>query len=114
MERKIVFIDDEEDLCEIYVDLFSSQQNIVKSFSNPHDALSYINENEVTLCFIDYRMPEMNGMEIRKQISQDLPCIILTGELEVETTEGFVEVLHKPINIDKIDEIINHYCDQTS
>lgn len=110
MQRKVVFVDDEKDLCEMYSELFNSSTIEVKSFYDVNEAIEYINNNEVSIAFIDYRMPQMNGSELRKNIPQNIPCIMLTGELMSNPEQGFLDVLNKPIKDEEFEDILDNYC----
>lgn len=110
MQRNIVFVDDENDLCEMYEELFKSKTNIVKAFSCIKTALEYIQGHNVDICFIDYRMPIMNGIEFRKHLSENIVCILLTGELDARLEVGFVAVFNKPLDEQMFEQIIDKYC----
>lgn len=107
MADKLVFIDDEPDLCDLYVALFSDESTEIKAFTDPFEAVDYIADNEVTMCFIDYRMPKINGVQLRKKLSQDLPCILLTGEIKKPDHDGFVAVLNKPLTEVSFREVLH-------
>ena len=106
MQRKIVFIDDEVELCAIYKDLFTSEEFHIECFSDIGPAKEYIESNDVTLCFIDYRMPEMNGPEFRELLPDGLSCVLLTGELMDNDLEKFVEVIKKPFPYSEFTNIV--------
>ena len=105
-QLKIVFIDDEQDLVETYEDLFESDRYTIKTFSNPYDAIDFFKNNQSDLCFIDYRMPDLNGVQLRAKLPAGLKCILLTGELVAESVQGFIEVLKKPLKDDKFDDLV--------
>jgi len=106
MQLKIVFIDDEKDLCELYKDYFEADDLEIHTFTSPEEGISFIEKNQVDACFIDYRMPVMSGLECRAKISSDIPCILLTGELDILEQEGFYQVAHKPLNDEVFEKII--------
>lgn len=109
MLPNIVFIDDEKDLCELYELLFESENHTITTFSDPDDFVGHLKDNQVDLCFIDYRMPRTTGVELRKSIANDIPCILLTGELDMDSAEGFVSVLKKPINSESFQSTIDKF-----
>jgi DNA-binding NtrC family response regulator len=109
MPLNIVLIDDEIELCEIYKDLLETDGLIINTYSSLVVADKFISNNKVDLCFIDFRMPEMNGPDFRKKIPSTIPCFLLTGELFEKNIDGFIEILEKPLNTDYFYEIISRY-----
>ncbi len=79
----------------------------VTSFFNPIEALDFIKNNETDLIIVDYKMPEMNGVELVKNIRKyysDIPVVMITSlkdddELKLAAIEnGATEFLNKPLN----------------
>ena len=112
MVKKVVFIDDEFKLLEAYSILFKEDGIELLIFDDPVKGLEYINSNDVDLCFIDFFMPQMNGLELKNQIKKEIPCILLTGNpnIEEEDIHSFEEVLIKPLEIPEFQRILKHYC----
>lgn len=74
-----VAIDDEPLALEL-VSKFISQTSFLKlvgRFSNAIEALSFINQNEVQLVFLDIQMPDLSGMELAR---------VLDGKKNAENT----------------------------
>jgi len=97
-----IIIDDEPkaiELLEMYVSKTSSL-NLLHSFNNSVDAVSYIQENKVDLIFLDINMPDLNGIDFLKSISVKLMVIFTTAysEYAVESYNlEAVDYLLKPI-----------------
>ena len=70
-------------------------------YSNATDALHGIGENPVDLLFLDIQMPELNGLEMSKMISEDIR-IVFTTAFERYAVDGFrvnaLDYLLKPIS----------------
>ncbi len=107
MTLKLVFVDDEEELGELYEEYFVDVGHEVVTFADPLEAEAYLNNNPVDLCFIDYRMPVIDGLELRTRIPATLHCYLLSGELELDCPQGFEGKLQKPIRIEQIEAIID-------
>ena len=82
----IVIIDDQLTSRQILKQLVSTiEQNLtVNDFANPLEALAWAIKNPVDLVLVDYKMPEMNGVEfIRKYrmnpVSAHVPVIMVTS-----------------------------------
>lgn len=74
--------------------------NLVKSCSNPMEALNFLQKENIDLIFLDVEMPEMTGFDLIKNIKQ-LPQIILTTSKKNYALEAFeyhiTDYLVKPI-----------------
>jgi len=82
----ILIIDDQLTSRQILKQLVSTiEQNLtVHDFANPLEALAWTAKNPVDLVLVDYKMPEMNGVEfIRKfrmnPVSAHVPVIMVTS-----------------------------------
>jgi response regulator RpfG family c-di-GMP phosphodiesterase len=78
----------------------------VMTFSSPTEALEYSQNHEPDLLIVDFRMPEMDGVELIKHFRLipnylDIPVIMLTGEQDAEIRRKAIEAgvsdfLNKP------------------
>ncbi len=107
-EISAVSVDDEEYNLLLIESMAQEVGMRVKSFTDPTKALEYIRINSTDMVFVDYMMPEMNGVELIKKIRQyyrDIPVIMITfiennEELKLEALEsGATEFLNKPVNV---------------
>jgi PAS domain S-box-containing protein len=107
--------------------LINLLKNISENFEiieaeNGLEAIEKYKNNEFDLIFMDVQMPIMDGLEATKKIREyekennkkDTPIIalsagILKSEQERAFSSGMSDYLTKPINIDKLKEIINNY-----
>ena len=71
---KILIIDDEKDLLEIYHNILSQEGHSVMTFSNPNEALEVILKipKEFDLIVSDFSMPTINGMELFYLLTEKL------------------------------------------
>lgn len=108
MKRKrpseILIVDDDKDMCESLADVISLDSDYrVKYTTSPLKALKMIKGGSLSLAIIDYKMPEMDGVELLKRIkeaSSALPVFILTAFISTELIreakkEGAQKVLSK-------------------
>ena len=74
---------------------------LVAECRSAFDAIDLINNNEVQLLFIDINMPDLNGMEFVKSLTNK-PYIVFTTAYSEYAVEGFkvdaVDYLLKPID----------------
>ena len=74
---------------------------LVAECRSAFDAIGHINNNEVQLLFIDINMPDLNGMEFVKSLTNK-PYVVFTTAYSEYAVEGFkvdaVDYLLKPID----------------
>jgi two-component system, cell cycle sensor histidine kinase and response regulator CckA len=70
--RQVIVVDDEPDLAALFCDGLQSVGFKTKAFDDPEAAIEYISthDSQVGLVITDLKMPEMDGKEIIKLISQ--------------------------------------------
>ena len=108
-KNRLVVIDDHYDVLEMLKHHLVNDGYEVKIFFNAVDALKYINMDNTDLVVTDWMLPEMDGLELCKnlkmsQSTQDIPLIMLTGKSEeidaVTALEvGAEDYLPKPIRM---------------
>lgn len=106
MKHRVVYLDDEPDLCEIFQDMFGSDSIEVVAFSDPQKALAEVNRQEPDLVFLDYRLPGTTGEKVAMQMSQSVRKYLITGEINPQLSYKFEDVLKKPIEIEVIKKIL--------
>ncbi|MCW9034887.1 MAG: response regulator [Rhodospirillales bacterium] len=104
---KIVIIDDNPTNVALLEDMLDEEgyENLV-CFTDPREALSHCQNEEVDLILLDIRMPHLNGIQLMEQLadkihSEYLPIIVLTAQKDAETRENALRVgandfLNKP------------------
>ncbi|MDX8338972.1 LytTR family DNA-binding domain-containing protein [Draconibacterium sp. IB214405] len=74
------------------------------AFDNPIDAMEFLDNNEVDLIFLDIEMPDLNGLEFTR-ILTNKPKIIFTTAYEKYALQGFkldaVDYLLKPFSYEE-------------
>lgn len=99
---KCVIIDDEPLAVELLEDFVGKVDSLelVHTFNNAIDAVSYINQNNVDLIFLDIQMPHFSGIDFLNTIEKK-PLVIFTTAYSDYAVEGFnlgaVDYLVKPI-----------------
>ena len=84
-QRKVLIVDDESTGRTILAKIIQQAEDDVsiESFANPLEALHWLDHNHPDLIITDYRMPDINGVELIKQIRarsacQDIPIMMIT------------------------------------
>ncbi|MCL4457061.1 MAG: response regulator [Nitrospirae bacterium] len=79
---KILFVDDEENVLAAVKRVFIDTGYIILTATSGREALEILENNDVRVIVSDYRMPEMNGVELLKTIREqrnDIVRIVLSG-----------------------------------
>jgi len=71
MKKRVLIIDDDQDLLEMYGHKFSSQGFQVEKAENGAWGLKRIREGNFDLVLLDMAMPAMNGIEMLKAIQEE-------------------------------------------
>ena len=84
-QRKVLIVDDETTGRTILSKIIQQVEDgiSVEAFDNPLEALHWLDYNHPDLIITDYRMPDMNGVDLirkirEKQASQDIPIMMIT------------------------------------
>ena len=102
--RRILLVDDEEDVTLVFELTLRKEGYIVDVFTNPNKALSAFKSGYYDLIILDYRMEGLNGLEfilnVRK-VDSLVKAILLTAwepqSLGDDVQKWFVRVLSKPL-----------------
>ncbi|MCB9034496.1 MAG: response regulator transcription factor [Chitinophagales bacterium] len=87
---------------------------ILGEFESPVDALNAIEEQQPFVLFLDIDMPEMSGLDLRKQLMKIPACIFITSYPEYAVESFDVDALDfmvKPINKARFDKAIQRLVD---
>jgi DNA-binding LytR/AlgR family response regulator len=111
MKLKSIAVDDEPLALEMVSGfiLQTSFLSLEGKFENAIDALSYINQNEVDLAFLDIQMPDLSGMELARVLegkkTGKKPKIIFTTAYNQFAIEGYkvdaLDYLLKPFSYEE-------------
>jgi len=119
--KTILVVDDSRITRNIIKDTFSALKNPCQYLEaeNGKKALQQLETNKVDLVFLDWNMPEMDGMAFLKKIRaipdyKDTPVIMITSEsakydvveaLQTGATDYIVKPIHEKVFIEKLAEI---------
>ncbi|HMB62428.1 MAG TPA: LytTR family DNA-binding domain-containing protein [Eudoraea sp.] len=89
---------------------FSDEINVVASFTDPFEALGYLDVNTPDCLFLDIEMPTMDGFQfIQKLKNKDFPVVITTAynQYAIKALKNeAIDYLLKPIDTDDLKETI--------
>lgn len=114
---KAIAVDDEPLALEIISSHASQIQQIelVKIFTNPVEALNWLNENTIDLLFLDINMRDVNGIEFMESLSNP-PAVIYTtaySEYAVKSYElNAIDYLLKPVKLSRFIQAVQKIAPQ--
>ena len=107
MEKKILVVDDEAEICEMFTDAFGEEGYTVISAESAEKALELLTAEQCLVMFLDLNLPGMNGLDLCKKIKADFPlaiCYAITAytslfELADCREAGFDDYFTKPTDM---------------
>ena len=103
---EIMVVDDDRNLCESLEMILNEVGYGVLSVYNGKDAIKAAQEHEFDAAIIDIRLPDIDGVEVLRQLNQmdtNMGIMMVSGEATVETAVGSLNqgadaFLLKPVN----------------
>ena len=120
MGKKILLVDDEEDILDFLELILDEQGYTVIKANSGREALAAAQLNHPELILLDIMMPEMDGWEVLKLLKADeevshIPVAMLTARTEMKDKiqglqEGAIDYICKPFAtkelLDKLEIIL--------
>ena len=121
-EINVLVVDDDSSVRKSIVMFLKMENFKVFSASSGNQAIDIVTNNKIHFILSDIKMPEMDGMELLKNIraaNPDIPIIVLmTGYSQYSKEElldsGAQDMIHKPFDMEKISQQIRDAVSQTS
>ena len=112
MNRKILIVDDEEDILHFLELVLREKGYEVVTASGGHDALTRAQMERPDLVLLDIMMPQMDGWEVLKLLRVDeetsgIPVAMLSARTEARDRvqglqEGAVDYICKPFSLQEL------------
>jgi DNA-binding NtrC family response regulator len=107
---RVLIVDDEEDFIDTLTKRLKMRQIRVEGVYSGTAALDFLGRNPMDVVVLDVRMPDMDGIEVLREIKHQHPLvevIMLTGHANLEVAIegmrlGAFDYLLKPIEIDQL------------
>jgi CheY-like chemotaxis protein len=85
--QKILILDDEQDLLEIYQEILARlpSQPEIRTATNGHDAIALLENEPCALLLVDLNMPQMDGFQVLAIVRRRFPTlrtVVMTGATE--------------------------------
>ena len=120
-DARILVVDDTRVNLSIVTKLLKNTKIVVDTASSGAEALGLVQENKYDVIFLDHLMPEMDGPETLKKMSElennksaGAPVISLTSNAMSDAKEeylklGFKDYLSKPFKPEELEDILFYY-----
>lgn len=120
-ESNILVVDDNLTNLEVARGLLNKYECKTVTALSGAECLNILNTSKFDIIFLDYMMPEMNGIdtlikirEIEDEDMKAVPIIALTanvvnGAREMFLDAGFSDYIAKPINISKLENVLKEF-----
>ncbi len=119
--NNILIVEDEPHVIRVMKLALENKGYAVAVSHNGEQALEQLSKKLPDILITDIDMPRMNGKELCKKITEDLPdrefpILVLTSKTEVEHREWTREInntmfLEKPVSIRKLIKMLDDYQD---
>jgi two-component system chemotaxis response regulator CheY len=122
MKMTIVIADDSRTarfLIKQYLEMVGFYQAEFIEAENGRQALQLVKDNQTDILFTDYKMPEMDGLDLLRRVKaspllHDLPVVVITSfanqaKIDELSENGALAVLQKPLSLSKLHETMKPF-----
>ncbi len=110
----ILLIDDEPAQITSIKSFLTRRNYQVYTANSGKEGLNIVKEQSIDLVFTDFRMPDITGLEVVreiKRINPDIPVVVITAFSQTEDAvnvmkEGAYDYLSKPVDLDELELLV--------
>ena len=95
--KTLLFVDDEEEILEILVDLFSDEGYRLHTATKAEEAIQIVDSYPVDFVLSDLKLPDSSGTELLEQIREKKPDTVRV------LTSGYLDVKFGSVTENKLD-----------
>ena len=114
MMCKILVVDDEKAICDSLKKFLIMLGHDVTAVQNGKDALEFIRNGKFDIVFLDIRMPEMDGIQVIKEIKKidERVGIVMTTAVKEDKVAlecmklGAYDYITKPFDLNHMENVI--------
>jgi two-component system response regulator PilR (NtrC family) len=114
ISRSVLIVDDEEDILELLELTLLKMGLDVERAASVKEAIKKVKEGPFDLCLTDMRLPDGDGLELLKFVSesdQDLPVAVITAHGNTENAvaalkAGAFDYLAKPVSLEQLRTLV--------
>lgn len=115
-KAKVLIVDDSQQNLQVLASLLQRTSMQLDKAGSGLECIEKVRSKKYHLIFLDYMMPEMDGMETfhklrEEENGQEVPIIAITSDVSTGIrqkflSEGFADYLSKPVMWDRLEEIL--------
>ncbi len=118
---KVLVVDDNAMNRKVFIGLLKESEMDIVDVESGKGALEALASEKYDIVFLDHMMPEIDGIEVIRRHRKDLDSInadtpilalsanAISGAKEMYLSEGFTDFLSKPIQVEKLEEMLVQY-----
>lgn len=119
-KRVVLIVEDDRDARELLAEIICREGVEAVMAENGQDGIEKLKACAVkpSLIFMDLQMPVADGYEFRRDQCADpemasIPTVVVSANFDRcdHARLGNVELLPKPVQLERIDEIVRRYCE---
>ncbi|GAB3991867.1 hypothetical protein GCM10028807_23240 [Spirosoma daeguense] len=121
--KRVLIAEDSSVIQNLARKILEFQNYDITAVKNGEQVLQILEKEDFSILLLDINMPLMDGMECVRRVralpdstKANLPIVAITGNAKNYTEEefktaGFNDVLVKPLNFDRLVEVVNQLTD---
>jgi CheY-like chemotaxis protein len=114
-KARILAVDDEAIVLDSFRKILVIAGYSVDTVETGKEALGLVRKNEYDFVFTDFKMPEMDGVDVTKAVKHlrpDVDVIMITGYASIESAvetmkHGAMDYVEKPFTADELTDLVN-------
>ncbi len=122
--KRVLIAEDSSVIQNLARKILEFQNYDITSVKNGEQVMQILDKEDFHILLLDINMPVMDGMECVRQVralpnkaKAEVPIVAITGNAKNYTEEefktaGFSDVLVKPLNFDRLVEVVNQLTDK--
>ncbi|CCH00222.1 response regulator receiver protein [Fibrella aestuarina BUZ 2] len=122
--KRVLIAEDSSVIQNLARKILEFQNYDITAVKNGEQVMQILDKEDFSILLLDINMPVMDGMECVRQVralsdqtKANIPVVAITGNARNYTEEefkaaGFNDVLVKPLNFDRLVEVVNHLTDK--
>jgi CheY-like chemotaxis protein len=112
---RILAVDDESIVLDSFRKILVAAGYSVDTVETGQEALGLVRKNDYDFVFTDFKMPEMDGVEVTKAVKHlrpDVDVVMITGYANIESAvetmkHGAMDYVEKPFTTDELTDLAN-------
>ena len=117
VQMKVLIVDDEPEICSLLEEFLSQRGYAVVTATSGEEGISKFAVMKPDLVLLDIRMPDIDGLQVLKQIKQSDPqtgTIMITAIKDSDTvkqalTMGVNDYIVKPIDLNHLEKLLTSW-----